>query len=68
MPRDAAPEPPEVESAPATEQKQAPAYSCERWFGRLMEEELSELDRHMLTKELQRVMLSETSRIEDSET
>lgn len=65
VPRDAAPESPDVELASATVQKQAPA-NWERWFDRLMEE-LSELDRHMLTKRLQRVMLSETSRAEDSQ-
>ncbi|MET9658556.1 ParB/RepB/Spo0J family partition protein [Streptomyces sp. NPDC006510] len=66
VPRDAAPESPEAELTPVTEQKQALAANWERWFDRLMEE-LSELDRHMLTKKLQRVMLSETSRVEDSQ-
>ncbi|MFJ8852454.1 ParB/RepB/Spo0J family partition protein [Streptomyces sp. NPDC102437] len=67
VPRDAAPESPEVEpTSAAPKQKQAPAANWERWFDRLMEE-LSELDRHMLTKKLQRVMLSETSRVEDSQ-
>ncbi|MCX4902285.1 ParB/RepB/Spo0J family partition protein (plasmid) [Streptomyces sp. NBC_00257] len=66
VPRDAAPESPEVGPPPAAKQKQALAANWERWFDRLMEE-LSELDRHMLTKKLQRVMLSETSRVEDSQ-
>ncbi|MCX5106906.1 ParB/RepB/Spo0J family partition protein [Streptomyces sp. NBC_00439] len=66
VPRDAAPESPEVGLPPAAKQKQALAANWERWFDRLMEE-LSELDRHMLTKKLQRVMLSETSRVEDSQ-
>lgn len=66
VPRDAAPESPEVGPPSAAKQKQALAANWERWFDRLMEE-LSELDRHMLTKKLQRVMLSETSRVEDSQ-